>query len=165
MMERLLDLVALPPEGMMLHQFGGSVVPNGLEHTVDLKPDHNPTYLTDARTLENVPDNTYHLVVADPPYDSLNIEYGPKLYDTEPVRPYSFVNAGVRVTKPGGFFAVLHQLTYKNLEGCTRFGVIGITTGPNMRIRCLNVFVKGEDPKFKQSSLNLASLNFIENLA
>ena len=52
------------------------------------------------------------------------------------------VDAAVRGTKENGIVAILHQLVYKCPPQCKRLGVIGVTTGPNMRIRVLNIFQK-----------------------
>ena len=127
---------------LILHQFGGTTKQDNFNHTVDINPEMKPTYLTDARDLKLIPDNTYDIVLADPPYDSENINYSEKLYGCKPVKPYSFVKEGVRVLKPGGYYCILHQLVYKKPNGCERVGVIAITTGPNMRIRVLNIFQK-----------------------
>lgn len=140
-LERLSTLI--PMEGkLILHQFGGTTEKDEYNHTIDINPDVEPTYLIDARTLQGIKNECYDIVLADPPYDSVNVNYSKKLYKCEMVKPYSFVKAGVRVLKPGGYYCILHQLTYKNLDNCKRYAMVGITTGPNMRIRCLNVFQK-----------------------
>ena len=139
--ERLNEII--PLEGLLiLHQFGGTTKQDGFNHTVDINPGVSPTYLTDARELGVIPDNTYDIILADPPYDSQNVNYSEKLYGCKQVKPYSFVKEGVRVLKHGGYYCILHQLVYKKPDGCERVGVIAITTGPNMRIRVLNIFKK-----------------------
>ena len=133
----------IPLEGkLILHQFGGTTKQDECNHTVDINPETKPTYLSDARNLKEVPSNAYDIVLADPPYDSQNVNYSEQLYGCEPVKPYSFVKEGVRVLKPGGYYCILHQLVYKCPDGVERVGVIAITTGPNMRIRVLNIFKK-----------------------
>jgi len=87
--------------------------------TLDIKPELNPTYLADCRK-----------------------DYSKKLYKEEIVRPYSFTKEAVRICKSGGLICILHQLVYKTLPGTERFAVIPITTGPNQRIRVLNIFKK-----------------------
>jgi hypothetical protein len=139
--ERLNEII--PMDGrLILHQFGGTTKQDCFNHTVDINPEVSPTYLTDARDLGVIPDNTYDIVIADPPYDSQNVNYSEKLYGSEQVKPYSFVKEGVRVLKPEGYYCILHQLVYKKPDGVERVGVIAITTGPNMRIRVLNIFRK-----------------------
>lgn len=175
-----------PSTSMILHQFGGATPKNKNEHTVDINAKVEPTFLTDARVLKDIPDNTYDLVIADPPYDNivdleLIIEwlskigiqnedeeylrdfileifakeknYSDRLYNCEPVKPYSFVNAGLRVLKPNGTYLILHQLTYItpmavlswSNYNTKRIIAIGVTTGPNMVIRKLNGFRKLPD--------------------
>jgi hypothetical protein len=138
----------------ILHQFGGTTSKDDFNHTVDINPDTKPTYLTDARDLSMIPDGTYDIVLADPPYDSQNLNYSEKLYGCKPVKPYSFVPEGIRVLKPGGYYCILHQLVYKCPENAERVGVIAITTGPNMRIRVLNIFRKlGQNSRTTQKQL------------
>ena len=110
--------------------------------TIDIKPEVKPTFTVDVRKELPIEDDIYDVVIADPPYDSLNITYSDKLYKEQVVRPYSFVKEAVRVCKPNGFICILHQLVYKTLDGTVRFAVIPITTGPNQRIRVLNIFCK-----------------------
>lgn len=155
-LERLFELIVdhdvipdFDPEvTMILHQFGGTTPETANQHTCDISEEVDPTYLTDARKLEGILDETYDLVIADPPYDALNIDYSTKLYGSEIVKPYSFFKAGWRVLKPNGVYAVLHQLVYGHgslPDNRKRIGVIGVTTGPNMRIRVLNLFRKEVD--------------------
>jgi hypothetical protein len=112
--------------------------------TVDIKKEVNPTYNADCRKGLPIEDNSYDVIIADPPYDSQNITYSDKLYKEDVVKPYSFVKEAVRICKEGGFICILHQLVYKTPEGTERYAVIPITTGPNQRIRVLNIFKKKE---------------------
>lgn len=113
--------------------------------TVDIKPEVRPTYIADCRKNIPIPDMLYDVVIADPPYDSQNITYSDKLYNEGVVKPYSFVKEAVRVLKPGGYLCILHQLVYKTPEITIRHAVIPITTGPNQRIRVLNIFKRRND--------------------
>jgi hypothetical protein len=65
-----------PDKRRVLHLFSGmvdlSILPG---HTVDLRPELNPTYLDDAQTLECVPLEQYDLVLADPPYSGEDAEH------------------------------------------------------------------------------------------
>lgn len=108
--------------------------------TVDIKPEVNPTFIADCRERLPINDCVYDVIIVDPPYDSQNITYSEKLYKEGLVRPYSFVKEAVRVCKIGGFICILHQLVYKTLPDTERYAVIPITTGPNQRIRVLNIF-------------------------
>ena len=110
--------------------------------TVDIKPEVEPTFVADCRKQLPIQTNSYDVIIADPPYDSQNINYSSKLYKEQIVKPYSFVKEAVRVCKSGGLICILHQLVYKTLPNTKRYAVIPITTGPNQRIRVLNIFQK-----------------------
>ena len=110
--------------------------------TVDIKPEVKSTYVADVRKELPIDNDSYDVVIADPHYDSQNITYSDKLYKEQVVKPYSFVKESVRVCKPNGFICILHQLVYKTLPNTKRYAVIPITTGPNQRIRVLNIFKK-----------------------
>lgn len=110
--------------------------------TVDIKEEVKPTYVADCRKELPIESKKYDIVIADPPYDSLNITYSDKLYKEGIVKPYSFVKEAVRVLKKGGYLCILHQLVYKCPDDVERYAVIPITTGPNQRIRVLNIFRK-----------------------
>jgi len=158
----------VPLEGKkVLHLFSGSLPTveddgyGGCQHTVDIKESNNPTHCCDI--LGNIPieDGSYDLVIPDPPYDydtkTASVIYSKKLYGTGMVKPYSFVGEACRLVKPGGYLAILHQLVYFNPESCEsrkwlsaygnweRKATIAITTGPNMRVRALNIFKKNEE--------------------
>lgn len=136
----------------MLFPFGGSVIKRDNLHTVDVKEETNPTFLgsvTNPSFMKQIEDDYYDIVHIDPPYDSENIRYSSRLYNTPQVKPYDFVSkyAGrvgrtdvTKKVKVGGIVAILHQLVYKCIPGCKRVGIIAVTTGPNMRIRVLNLF-------------------------
>lgn len=110
--------------------------------TVDIKREVHPTFNADCRCCLPIKDSSYDIVIADPPYDSQNIVYSDKLYNEDVVKPYSFIKESVRVLIPGGYLAILHQLVYICPDEMERYAVIPITTGPNLRIRVLNIFRK-----------------------
>jgi len=120
-----------------LYQFGG-IVNDG--ETVDLNPECNPTFLTDARTLEGVPKGVYDVVFADPGYS----DYDYEKWQANPIKPYSFIDAGLEALKPGGYYLLLHTLIYKMraFKGCRAVAFIAIDSGPNHRIRCLQIYRK-----------------------
>ncbi|MCP6727470.1 MAG: hypothetical protein KJI69_05675 [Patescibacteria group bacterium] len=140
-MKRLANLIDFDCK-IILHLFSGSVHILQNHDTLDIKKELNPKIVADARGKFPIKNNKYDVVIADPPYDSDWKVYGKKLYRTDVVKPYSFVKEAVRVTKPSGYICILHHLSYKTPEGTIRKGMIGITTGPNMRIRLLNIFKK-----------------------
>ncbi len=142
-----------PNKTMMLFPFGGSVVKRPTLHTVDIKPEANPTFcldVTDRRQVRSNLDDTYDLVLIDPPDDSDNVTYSSKLHGTRPLRPYGFMNSDPRMVNIGekarisGVIAILNQLVYKILPRSVRLGLLSITTGPHMRMRALNHLMRGE---------------------
>jgi hypothetical protein len=104
--------------------------------------------VTDRKQVRSIPDDTYDVVLIDSPYDAGNVTYSSKLYGTKPLRPYDFVSLHAKKVniaekvRLGGVVAILRQLVYKNQPECVRLGVLGITTGPSMRIRPLNLFLR-----------------------
>ena len=143
---------------------------SGYGDTVDIKREVRPRIVADCRKGLPVRTNVYDVVLADPPYDSQNINYPERLYREASVNPYSFVDEAIRVCKEGGFICILHQLVYRTLEGTTRCAVIPITTGPNQRVRVLNILrkktgaflKKSETPKLRLEKAKQEVLQFAE---
>jgi len=133
LLERLEVLIGPYSQKEILHLFCGIArFPNAKkEIRIDINPEVQPDYIMDLRK-EKIPfeDNSFDIVYADPPY-----------YDFP---PYCFVDEAVRVLRPHGFLVILHQLCYITPEGCKRWECISIGTGPNMRLRCLNIFRKSK---------------------
>lgn len=140
-MKRLANLIDFDCK-KILHLFSGSIHSLYNHDTLDIKKELSPTIIADAREILPIKDNIYDVVLSDPPYDSDWKTYGKKLYKSDVVKPYSFVEEAVRITKPNGYICILHQLVYKTPRNTIRKGVITITTGPNMRVRVLNIFQK-----------------------
>jgi len=149
-LKRLDKLLGITKEHAVLHLFSGSIQGRENEHTMDIQSDHNPTFVADAREEFPMDDETYNFTLVDPPYDLVEeskmkivkIHYSNPLWETEPVRPYAWVNEAVRVTKTGGFLCILHHLVYKTPKHCRRALTVSVTCGPNTRIRVLNIFQK-----------------------
>ena len=115
----------------ILHLFCGvSKFPNAKEEVrIDINSEVNPDYVLDLRKDKlPFPNDYFDVVYADPPY-----------YDFP---PYCFVDEAVRVLKPLGFLVILHQLVYCTPKNTKRWACISVGTGPNMRLRCLNIFRK-----------------------
>ena len=122
---------------------------------MDIQDTHSPTFVADAREKFPMEDNTYDVVISDPPYDmktneGVKIDYSDKLWKTEFIKPYAWVKEAVRVLKPGGYLAILHHLVYKTPDECRRAMTVSITCGPNTRVRVLSIFQKLEDGEVKQ---------------
>lgn len=126
LIERLQALIGKFEGKKILNLFSGS---SELGVGIDINPEVKPDHLLNL-TKDRVPydDDTFDVVLADPPYRDF--------------KPYSFVDEAVRVLKPDGFLSILHFLAYICPRNCERYALIGVTSGPNMRIRALNIFRK-----------------------
>jgi hypothetical protein len=163
LLRRIDQLLAIKEDHRVLHVFSGSIHGREHEDTLDISTDENPSIIADARETFPILTDTYDFTIADPPYDwdgkegrkQVTVNYGQDMWKTEPVKPYSFVKETIRVTKPKGYFLVLHHLVYitpkhgaGELEGthsCRRACTISVTCGPNTRVRVLNIFQKLEE--------------------
>ena len=95
--------------------------------TVDIDPTNKPNVVADWDSLP-FPNDHFDFSFWDPPYD--------KRYD-QGLREIA------RVTKRR--LAILHQLIYPQrpiLSNWEKFAIIAVTTGPNMRIRALQIYDK-----------------------
>ncbi len=141
-LKRLEEILPLK-DGQIVHLFAGkSVKVNPTDITVDINPDVNPDLLEDCTEKLSIKDDFADICLVDPPYDTKFMVYSKPLYGTDYVKPYSFVKEAVRITKPGGHICILHQLVYITPKDTDRYAIIPITTGPNQRIRVLNIFKK-----------------------
>lgn len=152
---RLDLLLEITEKDKVLHLFSGSIQGREGEDTMDIQDTHSPTFVADARERFPMEDNTYDVVISDPPYDmktneGVKIDYSDKLWKTEFIKPYAWVKEAVRVLKPGGYLAILHHLVYKTPDECRRAMTVSITCGPNTRVRVLSIFQKLEDGEVKQ---------------
>lgn len=132
----------LPVWEPVCHLFSGTVE-EGV--TVDLNPEVDADHQLDL-TEEKLPhdDETFAVVLADPPYTHADYDAGERHYDMPEVPRYSFRDEAARVTKVGGFFGVLHVMPYRTPANCERWAMIGVTTGTTQVIRCFSVFRKTE---------------------
>jgi SAM-dependent methyltransferase len=149
-LRRLDALLEITEQDAVLHLFSGSITGRENEHTMDIQDTNNPTFVADARETFPMSDDTYDVVLSDPPYDmktnkGVKIDYSDKLWKTEFIKPYAWVKEAVRVLKPGGFLCILHHLVYKTPDECRRVFTVSVTCGPNTRIRALSIFQKLAD--------------------
>ena len=125
----------------VLHMFSGSIE---WGDTTDLRSDSGAKIIAPYNDLP-IPDNTYDLVIADPPYTcGFSNEWTTHPKDLP--KPKLILGEAARVVKYGGLIAILHVIVipaYK-IYNVRRIGLHGILCGPNNAIRVLNVFEKIE---------------------
>lgn len=104
--------------------------------TVDINPDLNPTFVSDAHTLRGVPLQDYDLVLADPPYSVEDAER----YGTSMVNRNLVVKALAGVS-PGTHLVWLDQVfpMHRKVEWSIE-AAIGMLKSTNHRVRMITVF-------------------------
>lgn len=127
--KRLSELIQFDGK-KILHLFSGK---SKIGDTCDINGTFNPKYMIDCTAKLPFENEDYDIVLAEPPYYAGH-NYG--------VKPYSFVREASRVLKKGGYLAILHTLRYTIPKGMEGFALIGISTGPNLKARWLNIFQK-----------------------
>lgn len=130
--DKLNSLVGLDGK-KVLHLFSGK---SKVGETCDINAYFEPNHVIDCTTKLPFEDESYDVVLAEPPYYAGH-DYG--------VKPYSFVKEACRVLKIGGFLVILHMLRYTIPNGFEAYALIGISTGPNLKARWLNIFKKLEN--------------------
>jgi len=108
--KKLWKLLGCPEK--VLHPFGGLAE---IGDSVDLNETTAPTWVGDAHDLHWIEDDTYDLVILDPPYSD---EESYQLYATPKLKYAQFVKEAVRVCKPGGHVAIYHKVMKPRPEGC-----------------------------------------------
>jgi hypothetical protein len=98
--QRLWQVLGRPEK--VLHPFGGL---SEIGDSVDLNETTTPTWVGDAHDLHWIDDDSYDLVILDPPYSN---EESEELYGTGPLKWTKFTAEAVRVCKVGGHVAVYH---------------------------------------------------------
>ena len=108
--KKLWRLLGCPEK--VLHPFGGLAE---IGDFVDLNETTAPTWVGDAHDLHFIDDDSYDLVILDPPYSDEEAE---SLYAIDtPLRWGIFVREAVRVCKPGGHVAIYHVKQPPRPEG------------------------------------------------
>lgn len=90
--------------GSVLHPFGGLCE---IGDSVDLNATTTPTWVGDAHDMHWIADETYDLVVLDPPYSD---DEAALLYSTPPLKRSVYTREALRVLRPGGHLAI-YQIT------------------------------------------------------
>ena len=141
LIERVFELIGKPET--ILEPFAGT---SKLGVSIDLNCNVHPNIVADAQKLP-IKDESFDCVLLDPPYSDIYVQHysdlDQRIRRTKPKFGFykAFTEAG-RVVKKGGFVVLLHTLIPKNLgrDRFRRVATIGISSGPNKRIRCLSIF-------------------------
>jgi len=138
--KKLLGLLDIDPaKHKILHPFGGKAE-YGLR--VDINPEVNPDYVGDAHDLSMFLDNTFDLVVLDPPYSEA---YAERLYGTNKFGKLKFrtyTKEAVRVAKEGGFIVMYHYLATPSLINTILVKRIFLETRMWHKLRCIHIHQK-----------------------
>jgi len=133
LIERIFAFCGKP--NMILEPFGGR---SKLGVSVDINRDVRPTVVADAQHLP-FREKTFDMVLADPPYEDEFVEHYAGLAKRR--IKFTFYKALVecaRVCKH--FLIILHFLIPTRPKAFDRIATIGVSSGPNKRIRCLSIF-------------------------
>ena len=132
-----LEKTYLTTDRKVLTMFAGS---SPIGDTTDIRPETGADIIGPFDALP-IADDTYDMVLADPPYTvGFSQEWVSSLDDVP--RPKHVLREAVRVTRPGGLVLILHVIVipaYKEF-GVERIALHPILCGPNNAIRVLNVF-------------------------
>ena len=134
-----------PKKHKILHPFGGGAE---FGDTVDLPSQRaflaefgiTPTFWGDAHDLHWIEDNTYDLVVCDPPYSNAEAK---KLYsiDTQ-LKRTQWISEAKRVCKNDGYIALYHRNLLPRPKGCSWEYLIAIATRIEHHAQLCGVFRK-----------------------
>ena len=133
---KLLKLLSVSPTDKILHPFGGQAE---FGVRVDINSETNPDYVGDAHDLSMFEDNTFDLVILDPPY---NDKYSKDLYDTGKIRFSKYTSEAVRVCKPGGYVVMYHVYATPSIKGTKLEKRILMETRPWHKARVVHIHKK-----------------------
>ncbi len=122
----------------ILHPFGGKAE---YGTRIDLNSDTEPDYIGDAHNLNMFEDETFDIVVLDPPY---NQDYSERLYNTGHVKlKYKTYTAeAVRVCKTDGYVVMYHWNVTPAIKDTVLFKRIFLSTRINHKLRCVHIHRK-----------------------
>jgi len=129
-----------PEKKSILHLFSGKVDTDILDgKTVDINEEHQPDYVDDAQSLDNVPVQDFDLVCADPPYSVEDCDH----YQTTMIKRNKVMKALGQKAKKGTHVVWLDQVLpmYRKDEWAIE-GVIGMVKSTNHRFRVVTIFIK-----------------------
>jgi hypothetical protein len=118
----------------IFHPFGGKAE-FGLRN--DLNPAVKSDFMLDAHNLVGIGDNSFDLVIVDPPY---NDDYSVKLYNQKGLKYKKYISEAVRVSRK--YIASYHWVSTPRPEGTRFIKRIVVITRAWHRPRVCNVFIK-----------------------
>lgn len=123
----------------MLHVCAGRLPPSeGMR--LDVDDEYEPDFLNDAENMEDIDDERFMWVIADPPY---NEEASKKYYKRPLLKKSQMIREMTRVCKVDGFIALLDQYSPNSFPRCLkRVALIGVTSVPNTDMRIFTVWQK-----------------------
>ena len=134
---KLLNILGLNEvEHKILHPFGGKAE---FGTRVDINPEVGPDYVGDAHSLTMFGDNTFDLVILDPPYSE---EYSRRLYNTGKLKFKTYTAEAVRVCKEGGYVVMYHYLATPRIENTILVKRIFLETRVWHKLRCIHIHQK-----------------------
>ena len=141
---KLLNLLELNEnDHKILHPFGGKAQ---FGVRCDIKLEVEPDYICDAHALP-FRDNTYDLVVLDPPYSEA---YSKRLYGTGKLKFKTYTAEAVRVCKEGGYVVMYHYLATPRIENTILVKRIFLETRVWHKLRCVHIHQKRSELWIKE---------------
>ena len=110
-------------------------------YRVDIKEETKPDLLCDCHALPEEWTNKFEMVIIDAPYSD---EESERLYNTGKLRPMTYLNEAVRVTKPNGFIAAYHKFKLPRPKGTVHHKAITVITRTWHIARICLIFQKKE---------------------
>jgi len=123
----------------MLHVCAGRLPPSeGMR--LDVDDEYEPDFLNDAENMEDIDDERFTWVIADPPY---NEDASKKYYKRPLLKKSQMIREMTRVCKVNGFIALLDQYSPNSFPRCLkRIALVGVTSVPNTDMRIFTVWQK-----------------------
>lgn len=94
-------------------------------YRIDINPAVHPDLIADVEDLFMIDDNQFEAALADPPYTK---EFAESLYGTKYPKWGNWSKESVRVVKPGGRIAIMHNYVVPRLPKCRYTKILVILT-------------------------------------